>query len=203
MKRIILAAVLAAMGAATVLAANADKFESVALGFTIVKPSAWRFATDGPGVTDRKRAELSEAEFQALVEKYADAPLVAMTKHPEPYEDLNPSLRVNVRPIGNLRGVAPTQALQPVIQQLSQRYEDFDVEDGPTATTLGGHEAGYVRLRYAAQLPDGRDVPVASELWIVPGGDLVFLIGAGTRLDETTGSRKEIAAILATVRIVD
>jgi hypothetical protein len=40
-----------------------------------------------------------------------------------------------------------------------------------------------------------------SELWIVPRGDYFFMIGAGTRQDEKTGTRKEIQEILKTVKI--
>lgn len=39
------------------------------------------------------------------------------------------------------------------------------------------------------------------EIWIVPRGDYFFLIGAGTRQDEKTGSRQEIRRILDTVKV--
>ncbi len=58
-----------------------------------------------------------------------------------------------------------------------------------------------MRIDYSLTIPDGRFFPTASELWIVPRGDYFFMIGAGTRQDEKTGSRKEILKILNSVEL--
>lgn len=44
-------------------------------------------------------------------------------------------------------------------------------------------------------------LPITSELWIIPRGDYFFMVGAGTRQDEKTGSRKEVESILNTIVI--
>ena len=36
--------------------------------------------------------------------KYATAPLVAMMKYPEPFDDVNPSFKANIKPLGQLKG---------------------------------------------------------------------------------------------------
>jgi hypothetical protein len=56
-------------------------------------------------------------------------------------------------------------------------------------------------MNYTMEIPDGRSFQTTSELWIVPRGDYFFMIGAGTRQDEKTGSREEIQDILASLKI--
>ena len=47
---------------------------------------------------------------------------------------------------------------------------------------------------------EGQAFPACSEMWILPRGDFFFLIGAGSREDERTGTREEIRGILATLK---
>jgi hypothetical protein len=58
-----------------------------------------------------------------------------------------------------------------------------------------------MRINYSLQIPDGRSFPTTSEMWIVPKGNYFYMIGAGTRQDEKTGSRREIRQILDSVKI--
>jgi hypothetical protein len=56
-------------------------------------------------------------------------------------------------------------------------------------------------MNYSMTMPDGRELPTTSELWIIPRGDYFFLIGAGTRQDESTGSKAEIEYILSSISL--
>jgi hypothetical protein len=60
-----------------------------------------------------------------------------------------------------------------------------------------------MRFHYVLRMQDGRTVPTTSELWVVPRGEYFFLIGAGTRRDQSTGSRAEVHAIVDSVVIRD
>ena len=57
-----------------------------------------------------------------------------------------------------------------------------------------------MKIHYSLQVPDGRTFPTTSEMWIVPKGDYFFMIGAGTRQDEKTGSRREIQQIVDSIK---
>lgn len=194
------------IGLALVLAmsAQADEvnvFKSVTAGFEVTKPAEWQFVTAEQNLENLKRTELNDKEFHAAMVKYATAPLVAMMKFPEPFDDLNPSLKVNIKPFGQLKGTAPTKILGMLSPQFEKAFQDFKVVAPPALVTVAGIEAGYMRMNYSMLAPDGRSYPTTSELWIIPRGDYFFMIGAGTRQDEKTGSRKEIQAILDTMRI--
>ena len=178
-----------------------NTFRSVSVGFEITKPESWQFLTAEQNLENLKRTKLSDEEFHRLMLKYATAPLVAMMKYPEPFNDLNPSLKVNVKPFGQLKGIDPKQILTMVSGQFGNIFKDYQVVEGPKDTEVSGIKSGYLRFNYSLQIPDGRTFPTTSELWIVPRGDYFFMIGAGTRQDEKTGTRKEIQEILKTVKI--
>ena len=147
-----------------------------------------------------KRSDFADPKFKELVTRYARTPFLAITKHKEPYNDLNPSLRVNAREAGNLKGMPPEKVVELSASAFSRMFKDYAVAEGPLATKLSGHPAGYMRVNYTHEA-GGRGWRTTSELWIVPRGDLVFIIGVGTRQDEKSGTRKEVRSIVDTIKI--
>ena len=135
--------------------------------------------------------------------KYSTAPLVAMAKYEEPFDDVNPSLKINIKPLNNFDSSNPKTILEAIIPSMANMFEDFKVVQGQENIQLNNRIAGYVRINYSMKIPDGRIFPICSEMWIIPKKDYFFMIGAGTRQDETTGSRDEIADILNTLNITN
>jgi hypothetical protein len=104
----------------TALAGDTNNtFKSVTVGFEVTKPQSWRFITAEQNLENLKRTKLSDEEFQRMMLKYATAPLVAMMKYPEPFDDLNPSYKVNVKPFGRLKGTDPKQ----ILAMVSYKYQ--------------------------------------------------------------------------------
>lgn len=181
------------------LAGTPNKFESLTVGFEVTKPLEWKFITAEENLENIKRAKLNDEEFQKRMLKYSTAPLVAIMKYPEPFDDLNPSFKVNIKPLGQLKGADPKQILNIILPQFQKMFQDFSLVQPPIDTKVSGLNAAYMSINYSLAIPDGRTFPTRSEMWIVPRGDFFFIIGAGTRQDEKTGSRKEIQAILNSV----
>ena len=176
-------------------------FNNPTAGFQLKRPAQWHFATAAQHMENLKAIKLNDEEFHAAMQKYSTAPLVAMMKYPEPFDDVNPSFKVNLKPYGELRGKSPTEIISLFVPQFSKMFKDFSLVQPPTEAVVSGIKSGYMRMNYALEIPDGRTFPTTSELWIVPHGDYFFIIGAGTRQDEKTGSREEIKRILKTVKI--
>ena len=78
-------------------------FINVTTGFKITKPSDWLFVTAEENLENIKRIQMKNEAFKQRMLKYSTAPLVAMMKYPEPFDDLNPSFKVNIKPLGHLR----------------------------------------------------------------------------------------------------
>jgi hypothetical protein len=183
------------------LSDGTDVFRSPTAGFQLTKPSEWTYVTATQNLENIKAVKLSDEEFHAAMQKFATAPLVAMMKYPEPYDDVNPSFKVNIKPYGGLKGKTPEELINLVIPQFQRIFKDFVLVQAPTEAVVSGMKSAYARMNYTMEIPDGRTFPTTSELWIVPRGDYFFMIGAGTRQDEKTGTREEIRAILETVKI--
>ena len=176
-------------------------FNNPTAGIQVKRPASWHFATAAQHMANLKAVKLNDEQFHAAMQKYSTAPLVAMMKYAEPFDDVNPSFKVNLKPYGELRGKSPTQIISLFVPQLEKTFKDFSLVQPPTDAVVSGIKSGYMRMNYALEIPDGRTFPTTSELWIVPHGDYYFIIGAGTRQDEKTGSREEIKRILKTVKI--
>jgi hypothetical protein len=183
------------------LADDTNVFQSPTAGFQLTKPAGWNFMTAAQNMENIKAMKLSDQEVHEAMQKYATAPLVAMTRYPEPYDDVNPSFKVNIKPYGGLKDKTPQELINLVVPQFQKTFKDFVLVQPPTEAVVSGLASAYARMNYTMELPDGRTFPTTSELWIVPRGDYFFIIGAGTRQDEKTGTREEIRAILETVKI--
>ena len=178
-----------------------NSFVNEAAGLRLEKPNDWVYVTAAQNLDNIKAIKLDDAEFHAAMQKYITAPLVAIMKYEEPYEDVNPSFKVNLKPYGLMKGKTPVELVEFLIPQIGNVFKDFTVDQVPVAVTVSGIESAYARVTYSMETPDGRTFPTTSELWIVPHGDYFFMIGAGTRQDEKTGSREEIQGILGTLKI--
>jgi hypothetical protein len=181
--------------------ADTNTYSNPTLGVTVTKPKDWLFATAEQHAENLSRTKLKDEEFQKLVQKYSTAPLIVMMKYPEPFDDLNPSLKINIKPLGTLAADDPKAILSLMTASLGNKFEDFKVVLPARETTLGGRKAAYVKFHYSLQIPDGRSFPTCSELWVVPRGKHFFIIGSGTRQDEKTGKREEIEKILASLKL--
>lgn len=197
---LLLIMLLVSVGFAIAEEAN-DTYTNPTVGISVTKPADWHFFSAEQNLENLKRTKMKDDEFQRFLQLYATAPLVAMTKYPEPFDDLNPSLKVNIRPLGEMSGDNPVKIIELFLPQFDNLFEDFSVVEGPSDTVVSGMKAAYVRIHYSLQTQDKTEFPTCSELWIVPKGSFFFMIGAGTRQDEKTGKREEIAEILASLKI--
>ena len=183
------------------LAEDGNVFYSPTAGFEVTKPDEWLFMTAEEYLENLGHVELENEKFEELMVKHATTPLVAMTKYPEPFDDVNPSLKVNIRSFGELKTRDGKDVLDLALVLFPELYTDFVLAQEPMDTELSGMKAAYARMNYSLKAPDGRTFPTTSEIWIVPRGDYFFMIGTGYRQDEATGSQAEVHAILDTVRI--
>lgn len=184
-------------------AEDKNKYSNPTVGISLSKPEGWQFATADEVAENLKRTKLSDEDFQKQMEKYATAPLVALVKHPEPFDDLNPSFKVNIKHLGNLPPKDPKKILSLITTQFPKLFKDYQIVTAPTETKISGLVAAYAKIHYSLEIPDGRSFPTCSELWIVPRGSYFFMIGAGTRQDESTGKRGEVQAILKSLKLVE
>lgn len=176
-------------------------FSNPTAGFTVTKPVGWHYVTAEQNLNNLKATQLSDKEFQAAMVKYSTTPMVAMTKYKEPYDDVNPSFKVNIKPLGQFKGKDSKEIIGVILPQFQKLFKDFVLVQPPINVTVGGISSAYTRINYTMDAAGIGALPITSELWIIPRGDYFFMVGAGTRQDEKTGSRKEVESILNTIVI--
>ena len=202
MKIVLLAIVFLSLNSAVgAELADTNTYSNPTLGISVTKPKEWVFVTAEQHAESLKRAKLKDEEFLKLVQKYSSAPLVTMTKYAEPFDDLNPSFKLNIKPLGKLSGDDPKAILSVLLEPLKTNFDDFQLVVPPREARVAKHKAAYAQMYFSLQNADGRRFPTCSELWVVPRGKHFVLIGCGTRQDEQTGKRAELEKILASLKL--
>lgn len=176
-------------------------FSNPTAGFTVTKPVGWHYVTAEQNLNNIKATQINDKEFQAAMVKYATTPMVVMTKYKEPYDDVNPSFKVNIKPLGQFKGRDSKEIIGIILPQFQKLFKDFVLVQPPINVTVGGISSAYTRINYTMDVAGIGALPITSELWIIPRGDYFFMVGAGTRQDEKTGSRKEVESIINTIVI--
>jgi len=180
---------------------DTNKFRSDTLGISVTKPESWRWISSSEYFANLERTEWNDKEFGELLRTRATAPLAAIMKYPEPFDDVNPSFKINVKPYGSLKGYDPKDILKLVTGHFQKSLNDLKVVKPTHEVKVSEIESGYMMMNYTLKIPDGRTFPITSEIWIVPRERMFFIVGSGTRTDETTGTRAEIKEIMDTLKI--
>jgi hypothetical protein len=171
------------------------------LDFKIDYPIDWNVISVDEYYNQLNAIKLSEKEFSDLLVKNASVPFFAITKYPEPFDDLNPSIKINTKPYGGLKGQSLESILRILVEQFTKMFQDFSVDQEPQQIDLGNQKAEYLRIKYTLKTQDGKIFATCSELYLIDKGEYFYMIGAGTRQDEKTGTRDDIRKILNTVEI--
>jgi len=180
-----------------------NTFTSSTAGFTICKPECWSFQSAEAIAENRASARMKDKELEKLVRERANAPLVALTRFPEPYDDLNPSVQVMFRPLGQLADTAPDELMEIVIGPLQNAFEDFTVIEEIQETTVGGQAAAYMRAKYTVANAGGREFKTLARLWIVPRGSFMFMISMSGPQKGPHVSEEEFQLVLDSIVIED
>lgn len=167
-------------------------------GFSIVKPNDWRFTTIEDHAKSLSAVELKDKDLQDALVKYSNAPVVGMMKHAEPFEDINPSFTIKIRPMEGFDAEDPKSILNLVFSAMPKMFENFAIIVPPENTLINGQLTAYGRISYKS-VYYGQPFFVTSQLWIVPLGNYYLIMGGGVRTDEATGSIKELESIANTL----
>src|SRR5437870_64970 len=90
-----LATILLATMTLSSWAADTNAFADADAGLAIVKPRDWVFVTPEQHIENLKRSTLKDEELMKWMREHPRIPLVMMMKYREPFDDLNPNLRID------------------------------------------------------------------------------------------------------------
>ena len=183
--------------------ADPDAFRSDAARLELRKPSGWQFQSLEAVLANRASVKMKDEEFQQAIEQMAHAPLVVATKHPEPYDKLNPTVQVLVRPAGPLEGKTGVEILRWVQPTLEAQFADFAAVKGIQETTVAGTPAARLTIRYTLQTREGRELPTQATIVMVPRGKVLYQFGFSAPPQGPDALTNEVDTVLASVKFVE
>lgn len=176
-------------------------FENATAGIAVHRPAGWHTASLQAVQANRERVKLSDAELQAAMQKAATAPLFVFTKHPEPHHDINPSIQITVRSLGQLANATPAEIMRAATGALQKALADFKFITPITDVQVSGLAAAHMRAKYTMKNAEGSEFKVLTRMWVVPRGGFLFLIGMSGPQEGPDVSESEFAAALASLTI--
>ncbi len=116
-----------------------NRYENKSLGVSVAKPESWGFETDQQNRDNLASTHM--AEFQKVVVERSRAPIFAITKYPVPHDDLNPSVKIRVRPAGNLTEEGLVAALTAIQRSIADKVADDSVSSAVEIAEIDGFPA--------------------------------------------------------------
>ena len=187
----------------TGLAADTNTFYSSIFGITVTKPASWYFMSRDRFQENIHDLKLKDEELHQFLEKN-NVPVAIVTKYLEPYDDLNPSFKVQVLPVADSSTDDPVAIADKVVQASNgSNHSNFKVDVAPVSVTVANRKAAYCKTSYDVVLADGRVFHACGEVWFVPvkKHGYFFMFSVDTRADEKNGSRAEAKEIVSSIKI--
>lgn len=176
-----------------------DTFRSDIAGIELAKPDGWHFQNLEVVARHRASVKLKDSEFQEAIEQLASAPLVVATKHPEPYESLNPSFQLLVRPLGQLQGSTGTELLNLVLPTLASNFEEFKLVEEISEIEVGGVLGATLTAEYVVQTLDGAVYPSRATIVVIPRESFLYQFGFSAPPSGPDALSREVKSVLSSV----
>jgi hypothetical protein len=202
MKRFVMAAAAALLvaGSAPAFAQARERVTAPVGGISIEKPTGWFTVPPGDAIANLRKVEFDSPAFQQRLQQAASEPLIVFTKYPVSHPGLIPTIKVNYRRIPDNKRIGAVGVLNAVIDAMRQGFGTVDILDAPTETRVGGLPAAHMRVAYV-MTSQGEKLSAVSEMWMIPRGDYVLIVGVAYSPDEPAPVRDEILAAVGSVQI--
>lgn len=180
-----------------------DLFRSEVARLALRKPAGWTFQTLQTALENRAKVKLKDAEFEQALTQLASAPLMIAMRHSEPYEKLNPTVQVIVRPAATLEGKSGVEIMTMVAPALARQFADFAMVDSVRAVTVGERPGARMTVRYTLKTQDGREFPTQATIVMIPRGKALYQIGFSGPAEGPEVIGTEVDSVLASIRFSD
>jgi hypothetical protein len=183
-------------------ASYAQPVNKAALEVSIDKPAAWNSwrarGIEGYDTTARLdaqqlQAQLSEKRMKLLmvVEKYEDVTVVP-----------NPSLRIVIQPVGNLKGKPAEVLMEHYLVTIKVDTVDFKVRVPIQRLKINGWDAAYAETRATVARPSETKLRVFNHFtYLIPRDDYMVVVIGVIDADNVDGLLQELRDVARTLKI--
>lgn len=144
-----------------------------ALGFSVEIPKGWVLQSDEEVKDNRDRAVALNVDQRV---QEAGMPVVAASRYPRDPGEITPTVQVIYRAALSA-DASPAQTLEALMAPMAEMFNDFAMAGEVQEATLAGRRAAHGQATYRLGFSWEEDKDVLSDMWLVPQGDHMFLIG--------------------------
>lgn len=183
-------------------AATGDHFEDPSAGVAIDKRPSWAFMPLDAEVANRRAISVGDENTDKLMHDGSAPPLVVIARYTEPSETPNPTLKINLRRLGDVSGASAVEITRAVAHVMSKAVPSFTLDDEIRPTQVSGLPAGTFRAHFSVEVSNlGRSFVVKTQGWIVPRGQDAFIIAASDPTEGAADYEADFQAMVATIVI--
>jgi hypothetical protein len=179
---------------------DATRFVCAAAGISLDPPKGWKTLAVREIEAPEGGTRLPDGRLLDALKPLAGRPLVEFAKHAEPYANLNPTIQINVRPLGGFTGRPLSEVMSSVVIPLRDQHPDLQLVGPAKPLQVSGLAALQTTTSYTLTVGP-RQLAVRSHLLVVPRGALFFVIGMTEPPSGPDAAEREFQAALASIRI--
>lgn len=176
-------------------------FKHNVLGFSIKYSNKWSIISVDDQYANLNKITLNDSSFNEMIKKGTSVPFFAISKFKEPYDDINPSLKINTKPYGNLQGKSLEYITSIMLTQFEKMFLDYKLIEGPKEYLINNNKSIYSKIYYTIKSKNGDEFKTCSELWLIDKGNYFYVIGVGTKQNESNCKRSEIYNFIKTIEL--
>jgi hypothetical protein len=199
--KLILTTILQLMLTIQINANDTQTIKFQTFGISIEKPNSW-FEISAESYTDNlNKVKTKDEEFNALLRKHSKVPFFAIYKFKDPYDNINPSLKINISPAGSMDSAKPDLFLKSIIRTMESKFANFRIISKPELDSINGKKCAFAKYSYSLAVEGAISYKITSALWILPHKNQIFIIGVGYRSDEANAKFAEFRKIVSSIKL--
>lgn len=176
---------------------SGNELRDTDLHVTVTKPEGWRFQTSKEKRDHRTALPFKNTRWRMMVGQETFPPRIVISKYPEPYVGLNPSVSIDRYPLESARFKTSLWLASSIISDYrSMLFTPYTITSGPLMRTLSDKPAAYFRADYDLELINLPTLKIDERMWIIASALdclIVTVTAPQAASDELTA---EIEAIL-------
>ncbi len=184
---------------ATESKADDSLFHHSGAGFSMMKPMDWKYLSPEMVKAASQSTKWNDAELENAIKNNPNSPLVVITRYPEPYPTLNPSVHVTMVNLP-VEGMPPKDILNMSTEVLKRAYPDMTYVDKVQDAEIDGINGAYTKIQYTL-VADDRKFPTTTRMWLVPRGKVMFTVGMTGPQEGPDASDEAFREVLNSIKI--
>jgi len=182
--------------------ADTNTFISQTAGIQVTKPAQWHFMGLDAVKENKDKIKLQDEKIDAAV-KNSNAPIIAIMKYPEPYDGINPSFQILVRPLGKLEGKTETELWTLMLPGLEKAFKDFKLLKSAHEIELSDKKASEIEISYTLETQDGKKYKCQSKMILSLKGSFMYQFGMGFPQKAKKNDLDEIDSIVKSIKFIE